>query len=267
MRVALARKGLKLPRANPAAVAEGALITIVLLLAGRLAWTLFSPLAGAGEAPVQPVSRPLAVLGAFDPFFRMSDGAAGPAVVTALDLKLFGVRQDQVSGRGSAIIGPPSGTQRSIAVGEEVAPGVVLTRVDFDSVTIRRNGAEEQLFMDQPEGGTAAPAAPPQLAAPSARVASAAPAPVPAGLDRAIAFSPRMAGGAFAGLILRPQGDGAAFRAAGLQVGDVLVAVNGRRLRSAAEAGALLARAQSGRATFQVERDGRMTTVRPGSGR
>lgn len=267
MRVALARKGLKLPRANPAAVAEGALIAIVLLLAGRLAWTLFSPLDGAGEAPAQPVSRPLSVLAAFDPFFRMSGGAAGPAVVTALDLKLFGIRQDQVSGRGSAIIGTPNGTQRSIAVGEEVAPGAVLTRVDFDSVTIRRNGAEEQLFMDQPEGGAAAPAAAaPQAAAPAAPVASAAPAPV-AGLDRAIAYSPRMAAGAFAGLVLRPQGDGAAFRAAGLQPGDVLVAVNGRRLRSAGEAGALLAGAGSGRISLQVERDGRMTTLRPGSGR
>jgi general secretion pathway protein C len=157
MRIALARNGLMLPRANPAALAEAALLGLVLLLAARLVWTLASPLNAKAEAPTQPVARPPAILAAFDPFFRMS-GAAGPAVVTSLDLKLFGIRQDQVSGRGAAIIGPPAGTQRSVAVGEEVAPGVVLTRVDFDSVTIRRNGSEEQLYMDQPEQGGAAAA-------------------------------------------------------------------------------------------------------------
>jgi general secretion pathway protein C len=37
------------------------------------------------------------MLGSFDPFFRLS-GAAGPVMVTSLNLKLYGIRQDQVSG-------------------------------------------------------------------------------------------------------------------------------------------------------------------------
>jgi general secretion pathway protein C len=69
--------------------------------------------------------------------------------VTSLNLKLFGVREDRASGRGSAIIGIGDGQQRSFLVGDEVMPGVTLTAVGFDSVTVSRGGAPEQLFLDQ----------------------------------------------------------------------------------------------------------------------
>ena len=109
-------------------------------------------------------------LGSFDPFFRLS-GAAGPVTVTSLNLKLFGIRQDQASGQGSAIIAGSDGQQRSVAVGEEIEPGVTLKSVDFDSVTISRGGADEQLFMDQSQTpGTATPAAPSAPAAPAPQV-------------------------------------------------------------------------------------------------
>jgi general secretion pathway protein C len=83
-------------------------------------------------------------------------------VVTSLDLALYGIRQDEASGRGSAIIATPDGVQRSFAVGEEIVPGVTLTAVAFDSVTISRGGVTEQLFMDQsPAAQVVGPAAPP----------------------------------------------------------------------------------------------------------
>ena len=101
----------------------------------------------------------------FDPFFRLSAGS-GPAVVTGLNLKLYGVREDRATGRGSAIIALPDGTQSSFAVGDEIMPGVRLVAVGFDNVTIDRNGSAEQIFLDQSEPAPPAAGAPPDAAAP-----------------------------------------------------------------------------------------------------
>jgi general secretion pathway protein C len=92
-------------------------------------------------------------------------------VVTALDVRLYGVMGNQASGGGSAIIGPPNGQQRIVLMGEEIMPGAVLTGIAFDYVTINRNGAAERLYLDQspaPAGaGTATPGlAPPQFVPP-----------------------------------------------------------------------------------------------------
>ena len=70
-------------------------------------------------------------------------------MVTSLNLKLYGVREDRATGRGSAIIALPDGRQLSFAVGEEIMPGVTLTAVGFDNVTISRGGTAEQIFLDQ----------------------------------------------------------------------------------------------------------------------
>lgn len=151
-------------------VLEIALLAMIALQCARLIWTTVTPVGPLGNwqatAPRTELSA-AAVLASFDPFFRLS-GASGPVTVTSLNLKLFGIRQDQASGRGSAIIAGSDGQQRSVAVGEEIEPGVTLKSVDFDSVTISRGGADEQLFMDQSQtAGTAAPAAPSAPAAPT----------------------------------------------------------------------------------------------------
>jgi general secretion pathway protein C len=145
-------------------VLELALLALIALQCARLIWTGLTPVGPLGDWQTSDVPRDSSagLLGGFDPFFRLS-GAAGPVTVTSLNLKLFGIRQDQASGRGSAIIAGSDGQQRSIAVGEEIEPGVTLKSVDFDSVTISRGGADEQLFMDQsqaPASVTAPPAGP-----------------------------------------------------------------------------------------------------------
>jgi general secretion pathway protein C len=86
-------------------------------------------------------------------------------VVTSLPLTLHGVREDRATGRGSAIIATPDGQQNSIGVGEEIMPGVTLTGVGPDSVTISRGGVAEQLFLGAAPAGETLPDA------------SAAPAP------------------------------------------------------------------------------------------
>jgi len=131
---------------------ELGLLALIALQCARLIWTALTPVGPLGGWRDAGTDRSgsTEVLGSFDPFFRLS-GATGPVTVTSLNLKLFGIRQDQASGRGSAIIAGSDGQQRSIAVGEEIEPGVTLKSVDFDSVTITRGGADEQLFMDQSE--------------------------------------------------------------------------------------------------------------------
>lgn len=247
---------------------EAALLLLIALQAARLLWTIVTPLGPLGSAEATASVTRAANLGGFDPFFRLS-GGSGPVVVTSMNLKLFGVRQDQASGRGSAIIAGSDGRQKSVGVGEEVEPGVVLKAVEFDSVTISRNGRDEQLFMDQSKG---APGAAPGAPAPPA--ASGPPAILPVtvvpqgNVAMDIGAQPRMNGRDVTGIVVRPQGSGQAFRALGLAPGDVVTAVNGQRIRSVEQASGLAAALGSRRGlTLQVERDGRVITLRPGGGR
>jgi general secretion pathway protein C len=251
---------------------EAALLALIALQLARLIWAALTPVGPLGDwrpRATEPAGGSAAALGGFDPFFRLSGG--GPVTVTSLNLRLFGIRQDQASGRGSAIIAGSDGRQRSIAVGEEVEPGVVLKAVDFDHVTISRGGADEQLFMDQSQGaGTPTPPSPapqpgvaPMIVTPTAAPAAAAPPPPPPQVD----VQPRMNGGQLTGVVVQPRGNSESLRALGLAPGDVVIAVNGRRIRTPGQAQALAADLASPRVSLQVERGGQVVTLRPGAGR
>ncbi|HYI38690.1 MAG TPA: type II secretion system protein N [Allosphingosinicella sp.] len=195
-------------------VLELALLALIALQCARLIWTALTPVGPLGEWQSIAARSDASdgILGNFDPFFRLS-GAAGPVTVTSLNLKLFGIRQDQASGRGSAIIAGADGQQRSIAVGEEVEPGVTLKSVDFDSVTISRGGADEQLFMDQSQApATVTPTAPgpttapvPPVVEPTTSVEPGGP-PVPPSRPQPteVSAAPRMNGTRLTGADVRP---------------------------------------------------------------
>ena len=248
-----------MPRPTVYTLAELVLLVLIAVQAARLVWILVdADRAGRrleGDAARSPRRADASALAAFDPFFRL-DGAAGPAVVTSLNLKLYGVREDRATGRGSAIIALPDGRQLSFAVGEEIMPGVTLTAVGFDNVTISRGGMAEQIFLDQsppaqtvgaPEAATAA-----RGAAPTRR------APRPAA-SRSIS-SRASAGGQVNGLIVGPGSDGGqAFRAAGFVAGDVIVAINGQRVTSLEQARAAMG---SGDVTVMVDRGGQAVPLR-----
>jgi len=254
----------RLPRPTVYSTAELVLIALIAVQAARLVWTALGPLGPVGEwRATNALAAPGdAVLAGFDPFFRLQT-ASGPATVTALNLKLYGTREDRASGRGSAIIALPDGRQFSFAVGEVIMPGVTLTGVAFDSVTINHNGASEQIFLDQPAAapvpgqpvpdGTQ-PAPPPPQAQPQI-VAPPTPAPVP---GQPIVMQPRSSGGRVTGIVVAPGGDGGqAFRAAGLAPGDVIVAINGRRVTSMEQA-----RGLRGEVNVMVDRAGRAVPMR-----
>lgn len=220
-----------LPRVNVYSLAELLLLAGLAVQGARLVWALVTPVAPVGDWRPAGIVLPGSasdILTGFDPFFRLGGGQAAPATVTALSLTLFGIRVDEATGRGGAIIAGADGLQRSIAVGEEIQPGVSLKSVAFDHVAIDRGGVPEDLFLVQ---GDAVPALP--LATPPGAVAGTPPPGaaqgVPVGQLRSeIGFIPRIDGGRVSGLAVRPQGTGAVFRQAGLRDGDVVTAIGGR---------------------------------------
>jgi general secretion pathway protein C len=227
----------RLPVVNVYSALEIALLAGLGLQAARLIWVLATPVGPLGDwRPAGPVvpSLPAESIAAFDPFFRLAAPAPGPGVVTSLQLTLFGTRTDDATGRGGAIIAGPDGVQRSISVGEEIQPGVKLVGVAFDHVTIERGGATEDLFLDQSTsvtpvvpganaGGTATPV-PPQPGTGAVNAAN---------IRQEIGFIPRIDSGRISGLVVRSQGSGAAFRAAGLRDGDVVTSIGGRPVNGA----------------------------------
>jgi general secretion pathway protein C len=233
------------------------LIIALALQCARLIWAAVVPIGTVGDwrpATIHGSAAARAGAAGFDPFFRLA-APAQDAVVTSLALKLFGVRMDMATGRGSAIIATADGVQSSYAVGEEIEPGVTLKIVSFDNVTIDRGGVAEQIFLDQ------------SVAAPIAQTGGAVGASFPPGegasgsslLANSIEIAPRAENGKITGMMLNPKGDGALFKVAGLEPGDVLTAINGKSVSEGEDVRSLLA--GGGTVSLEVERGGRRMTV------
>jgi general secretion pathway protein C len=246
-----------IPKRLPYVVVVVILLALLALQGARLIWSLVTPvgLVGNWKAVGSGNATDEALLTRFDPFFRDGVGAGGPAVVTNLALKLFGVRVNEASGLGSAIIATPDGLQSSYAVGDEIVPGVKLKAVTFDGVTIDRGGTAEQIYLDQ---SVAAPVAQASGTATPAVASSAPPSP----LLTEIAFAPRLDNGQVTGFVVSPSGSGQMFKAVGLIAGDVLTAINGRGIKSLDDAKAALAASPPGATVaLSVERAGKAMTL------
>jgi general secretion pathway protein C len=252
----------RLPRYSLYSVGEIVLLSLLAVQCARLVWVVVTPVDPLGDWRPRSATPTFSdsIFRSFDPFFR-TGAATGPVVVTSLDLKLFGIRSDQASGRGSAIIGTPDGKQASYLVGEEIQPGVTLTAVAFDNVTITRGGAREQVFLDQSAPATTvAPGSGPSPVVPPGPAGSPA-APAPAATD--VQITPRVEGGAVTGFAVDPQGAGEAFRAYGFQPGDVVTSINGIAASVATPEQVRAALGQSGgEEVATVQRQGRTVTLR-----
>lgn len=246
----------QVPSKLPYQIVEALMLILLAGIVARLIWIMAMPLGPVGDWKAGNTARvggDEMLLTTFDPFFR-GGPVAGPAVVTSLAIKLFGVRVDLAMGRGSAIIATPDGLQSSYAVGDEIVPGVKLKAVTFEGVTIDRGGVDEQVFLDQ---SVIASVAAPGGTTPTPNASGAASA-----LASEISFVPRTANGQVTGFIISPKGAGTAFRAAGLQEGDVLTAVNGQGIRTAEDVtNAIAATPPSGVAMLSIERGGRAMTL------
>lgn len=257
----------RLPHNSVYSALEIVLLAVLAWQIARLIWAIVTPVSPLGDwrrDGQASVAASPAIFSAFDPFFRLSQGG-GPVVITGLALKLYGVREDRATGRGSAIIGLPDGTQGSYGIGEEIMPGVTLSVVGPDNVTIKRGETPEQLFLDQSQSATPVTSVMPP---PGGSVMPAPPASSQAGpnaqtLMQDTQFSPRRQGDKVTGYSLHPRGAASAFFAAGFQPGDVVLAVNGAPVGSADPSADLGRQLQAGgEAQVDIERGGQRTTLR-----
>jgi len=258
----------RVPRTNVYSVAEIVLIALLAVQCARLVWVIVAPVTPLGDwRPVQPGAAGSAdLLRGFDPFFRLSTSDQ-PAAVTSLQLTLYGIRVNEATGGGSAIIATPDGTQKSYAVGDEIIPGATLKAVAFDHISIDRGGAIEDLYIDQSKP---APAIEPLPA--GARSTTDAPRisledinsrGLSLGQIRAgIGFIPRVDHGKVTGLVLRPNGDGQAFAKAGLQQGDIVTEVMGKPVTGADDIAGLQGKFDNGGIlSLMIERGGQKIPI------
>jgi general secretion pathway protein C len=266
--------------ARPDRVRAGVELALALVLAVQLARLILIAVEPAGPAATNTPPAALkpvdyAVFQRFDAFFR-TGGQSSLAEASAAgsgQMRLYGLRSDGAGG-GSAIIGLADGRQVSVGVGEEVEPGLVLRGVGADHVTLARGGSVSRLvFTDLPMGVAPVPPPPPgpqtvtPTPAPAVSVAPAGASIDPARLLGQAGLRPRMRGARLDGFTVSGAGDAAVLRAAGLQAGDVILAVNGQPLDSLERIAALRSQlANSAGAELRIERDGQVQTSTLGSG-
>lgn len=269
--------------ARPDRVRLAVEVALALLLAvqlGRLVWIVAEPRDAAASmastpAAVSPADP--AVFQRFDAFFR-TGGQSSLAEASAAgsgQMRLYGLRSDG-SGGGSAIIGLADGRQVSVGVGEEVEPGLILRGVGPDYVTLARGASLSRLiFSDVPVGVAPVPPPPPgpQTVTPPPPPPPPVVTPTAASVDPArlitqAGLRPRMRGLRLDGFTVSASGDAALLRAAGLQAGDVILAINGQSLDSLERIAALRGQlANSSGAELRYERDGTVQTSTIGTGR
>ncbi|MBW8367080.1 MAG: type II secretion system protein C [Arenimonas sp.] len=208
------------------------LLVLLAILLARLAWQLLTPVGPFGAPAVAPASGPTDAALAARAFSQ--GGVGSPDAASPADtggLALFGVRLGADPKRSTAILGNAGGTQASYAVGDTVAPGVTLASVASGYVMLSRGGSQLRLSLPNAPAAQAAAAPLPLPANLPAPTATGAPAAVDAAqLLAQTGLRPRLRGGQADGYTVIPRGDGAMFRRAGLEPGDVLLTVNGQAL-------------------------------------
>lgn len=181
-----------------------------------------------------------------------------------------GITLTGVAGSG-AIFSFADGTQRFVARGREVAPGVTLQAVRLRDVLLAAATTNYRMPLGgtavaiQPPPPTAAPAggAAPQLVVPGAARNPMGGPLIPEAQQQAMgqqfasSLEPRQAGGRITGWTLRPGANLLPLAQAGLQPGDVLISINGETISDREHIAALPAQIANGtRVEFEFERGG-----------
>jgi general secretion pathway protein C len=238
----------KLGAVSPFKLIAALLTLFAVIQVARLIWTIFTPIAPLGDwksaAPqAMPAAQRAALFQQFDPFFRaqIQNADTSSETITSLPITLFGIRSNEASGSGSAIIADAAGLQNSFATGEEIMPGVTLNSVAFDHVVVSNNGALEKLYLDQSVPAQTVGREPPAALTPLPPAAVAADTPgsgaklTAESLARNVGLTARNENGQVTGLVVSAKDDGTVLKAAGLRDGDIIVSVNGNPVGSAAD--------------------------------
>jgi general secretion pathway protein C len=237
-------------------------VALLILAAGMAGWTwkLIRPPTAAtpaatmqGAAPQQAPAFDVQALLSANLFGEAAPAAGGDpmnAPVSSLNLVLTGIIA--AGGESYALISVNGAAQEPFAIGDEVTAGAVLDAVYSDRVILVRGGVSESLILEgmPPPIDVAAPA-PPQTQAPVsggekyADIIRNTPNQfyVPRNLITEQLKKPQelltqamMVPNADGGYLVREVQPGGAFEKLGLQVGDVVRAVNGQPLNSVNDA-------------------------------
>jgi general secretion pathway protein C len=253
------------PSAILAKFVETGLIALLSIQVARLVWVAVSPLAPPGlwlsanrsNVPQLPYTSKATP----DPFTLNRQVAGIPSLET-LGFRLFGIRQSGSPDSGAAIIGGPDGQQQSYLIGEQIAPGVRLKAVAADGVVIAHNGQEQHLYIDD---SSALPNTPgsatnvPNRTGPRGTPEASLPPPSVGLAD--IQYQARLLNGEIAGVIVQPDGRGGALSDIGLAAGDVILAINGRRITTPDDVRSLSDRLRTGPRQLEIERGGRVISL------
>ncbi|MDQ6969685.1 MAG: type II secretion system protein N [Mariprofundus sp.] len=177
--------------------------------------------------------------------------------LTPLTLKLLGT---VVAGAHSAAIIAltPSGKQSVFFIGDNIQTGVVLKTVEANAIIIDHNGSLERISLEQGKPivstsmprldrqTTAAPRAPPQRLNKrmNRQHLQQQLQNLPALLSQALA-RPNFSNGKINGFIISNIVPGSLYQQAGLQNGDIIMAINGAKITNAAQAMAIYAKLKS----------------------
>lgn len=270
-----------------ALVSSAILALAVVWLAVRAFWLVLGGVS-VDSAPALPVPRMSESEGSsgefrWNLFGRSSEPAVRlqPVPVSDSRLRLKGV---MAGARGYAIISVSGSGEDVYRVGDEIPGGGEVESIESRQVIILRDGRRETLALD-PDAVAAAPRPvrtgddgreteePAQRlpgirgfdASSGASVASLPDAARSLGIDAGeLAQSVSVMPVADGGFRVRPGRDARVFEALGLQVNDVVLAVNGQPLESAQAVQGLFGEVMSsGEVSITVRRGDRETTLRP----
>jgi len=259
------------------------LLVLGLLLAWLCVRLLWLVLAGPQVAtlPMPPVPQVQPATAARDGFRWDLFGEATasgrvmvePVVEAGGSLRLKGVMAG--GAEAFAIIADDQGRERAYRVGAELPDGSTVDEIEALRVVVLRNGRREALVLAR------AATSRPQSEARSGDASVRAELPgirgfqAPAGISAASLQAPAPTGGAIAdqiavlpvaggGFRVRPGRDASLFAELGLQVNDIVLAVNGQPLTSEDDARAMFADVvRRGELSITINRQGREMTLRP----
>lgn len=264
------------------------LAIVVVWLLVRMVW-LIAAGPEVASAPVPPVPRATQVTvannGSFswDLFGRSRTApVATPVVAPASqsDLRLRGVMSSDPN--GYAIIADGRGREEVYRIGDELPGGARLESIEAHRVIIARNGQSESLEIDTGRSASRQSPSPSRQASAPTRVTPLAgmrgfqgPTSIstasipgignvgqinPAAMADHISVMPVSSGG----FRVRPGRDARLFTALGLEINDVVTAINGQPIESEAAARRLFTDImQRGEVAITVNRQGREVTLRP----